>query len=1070
MAQALAAWRRDRRRRRNMRVAPPRRAVGVSSFAGGPVISRIGHIGAALRGPLPLLGIACVVLALAGALLIAAHARNLAFAAAATPISQAARQAASALQVVAPGATIDISGTPGAALSMHQNGAMLVVSGMQAASPVRVDLCTQLRGDGRLFPLRLGHHFSDVERWVGAAHERGDALALRNVLLVRDGRRMPAVQLSGSAALDAPLRVNWTADEDSVRWVSDVQGAGQGSEGLLRQQGWLTWTGGALRLERRPSGACPQAGELVAQLYEPSTQPDVRAQVTAFASDGSVTSVRLPVGRYVIPAAAPGALEDETLFKALQDQRLVRLTSDGLADVAPRDLLQWLAAPEGTRAAPLSAWRDVRDDATTRSLLKRLYQQADGAYVRQQVDIYNSERRLLAWRFRTAPAPAIVPTGSATADAVEVSVAAEGWPVAASRLMPASAARLFEEMPEGWQPWTRASGLSAARAQFTLALPRAATGNESIEFMLAGRLTSGVAGARTISVDACSGRACRTPSDVQRITLRPNAGAKQLTFTAAPLDISSAAQPGDQQYRHLRITSGQLQWHALERKTEGAQLRAANASGVHIEDRNGAPLWADGSASQAARDAGLSAMLGISADHAASVAGVLARAASGGPAHARMTLDLHLQAAAQRILDCQGLHHGRWDGKQCHGGEQPPDGRRAGFVLLDADTGDILAATGAGTAAVGQENWQEARDFDRSNPARSPLRLPALQHDGGAHNSPGSTFKIISALGLERAAQTDQQLNALLGGLPLNAINTMAGTRGFAFRTNAATYPITPRQAHITNYKEQNVERRAQEGKLGLQQALTYSLNTWFAWSGELSDHSLFGRADGGAPDLQALEPGALDQTRPILAAARQLGFEQPLRLDGGLLPQDFAWSAYDALQATPSHIDPIHTRHELRQMSIGLRMQATPLQMALAAAAIAQGHTIAPRLLLSLNGRQAVSSEGQPLGVRLDRIRAGMKGVVDSGTAAGAFSGPAMAGIKRGLYGKTGTAPVSDDAATVWFTGWLEPNTLPGRAQRLAFAAFISHSQGSGGEHAAPIVAAMLSAMVEQNAEMRGK
>jgi hypothetical protein len=1051
----------------------------VSSFAGGPVASRIGRIGAALRGPLPLLGIACVVLALAGALLIAAHARNLAYAAAATPISQAAHQAASALQVVAPGATIDVPGTPGAALSMHQNGAMLVVSGMQAASPVRVDLCTQSRGDGRLFPLRLGHHFSDVERWVGAAHERGDAIALRNVLLVRDERRMPSVQLSGSAALDTPLRVSWTADDDSVRWVSDVQGAGQGSDGLLRQHGWLTWTGGALRLERRPSGACSQAGELVAQLYEPSTQPDVRGQVTAFASDGSVTNVRLPAGRYVIPAAAPGALEDETLFNALQLQGLMRLTSDGLADVAPRDLLQWLAAPEGSRAASLSVWRDVRDDATTRSLLKRLYQQADGAYVRQQVDIFNSERRLLAWRLRTAPsaasAPAAVPTGSpmtsrATADAVEVTVAAEGWPVAASRLMPASAARLFEEMPEGWQPWARASSLFATRAQFTLALARATTGHESFEFMLAGRLTSGVEGAHAVSVDACTGRACRSPSDVQHITFRPNAGARLVTFTAAPLDISSSALPGDLQYRHLRVAGGQLQWHALERKAEGAQLRAANAGAVRIDDRNGVPLWADGSASQAASDAGLSVMLGISADHAASVAGVLTRAVSGGPAHARMTLDLHLQAAAQQILVCQGLHHGRWDGKQCHGGVQPPDGRRAGFVLLDADTGDILAAAGAGTAAVGQENWQEARDFDRSNPARSPLRLPALQHDGGAHNSPGSTFKIISALGLERAAQTDLQLNALLGGLPLNAINTMAGTRGFAFRTNAATYPVTPKQAHITNYKEQNVERRAQEGKLGLQQALTYSLNTWFAWSGELSDHSLFGRANGGAPDLQSLEPGVLDQTRPILAAARQLGFEQPLRLDGGLLPQDFVWNTYDALQATPSHIDPIHTRHELRQMSIGLRMQATPLQMALASAAIAQGHTITPRLLLTLNGRQAVSIEGQPLGVRLDRIRAGMKGVVDSGTAAGAFSSPAMAGIKRGLYGKTGTAPVSDDAATVWFTGWLEPNTLPGRPQRLAFAAFISHSQGSGGEHAAPIVAAMLTTMAEQNPEMKGK
>jgi hypothetical protein len=64
----------------------------------------------------------------------------------------------------------------------------------------------------------------------------------------------------------------------------------------------------------------------------------------------------------------------------------------------------------------------------------------------------------------------------------------------------------------------------------------------------------------------------------------------------------------------------------------------------------------------------------------------------------------------------------------------------------------------------------------------------------------------------------------------------------------------------------------------------------------------------------------------------------------------------------------------------------------------------------------------------------------------------------------------VADDAATVWFTGWLEPNTLPGRPQRLAFAAFISHSQGSGGEHAAPIVAALLSAMAAQNTEQKGK
>ena len=227
------------------------------------------------------------------------------------------------------------------------------------------------------------------------------------------------------------------------------------------------------------------------------------------------------------------------------------------------------------------------------------------------------------------------------------------------------------------------------------------------------------------------------------------------------------------------------------------------------------------------------------------------------------------------------------------------------------------------------------RDFDRANPARSPLRLPAFQHDGGAHRSPGSTFKIISALGLELAARTDPQVESLLAGMLLSAINRMAENKGFAFQTNAASYPYGTRLAHITNYKDQHLDRRARDGRLGLSQALTYSLNTWFAWSGEMSDRSLFGRAAGGAPDLQALEPGALDSVRPIAAMAHRLGFEQELRLDGGLLPPDFAWSGWDALQASAAHIDPIHTRHELRQMAIGLRMQVTPLHMALVAGAV---------------------------------------------------------------------------------------------------------------------------------------
>jgi cell division protein FtsI/penicillin-binding protein 2 len=164
--------------------------------------------------------------------------------------------------------------------------------------------------------------------------------------------------------------------------------------------------------------------------------------------------------------------------------------------------------------------------------------------------------------------------------------------------------------------------------------------------------------------------------------------------------------------------------------------------------------------------------------------------------------------------------------------------------------------------------------------------------------------------------------------------------------------------------------------------------------------------------------------------------------------------------------------------MAIGLRMQVTPLHMALVAGAIGQGRAIAPRLLLELDGREADLAVPPKLGVRLDRIRDGMKGVIDSGTAAGAFRGAGLEALRRGLSGKTGTSPsiVLDadgtrrELATVWFTGWLEPGSLPGQRHRLAVATFISHSQASGGEHAAPVVAAVFRSMALLNREQKGK
>ncbi|MES2322865.1 MAG: penicillin-binding transpeptidase domain-containing protein [Pseudomonadota bacterium] len=995
---------------------------------------------------------AAIVLAVAGGgAVIAGHARYLGKAT--EPDLYAVQETAvaasiDALQAVVPGASFRVPSNAG----MSVQGQVVIAAGMRASPTVRVDLCSQMAGGAqpRILPVRIGYQFADVARMVNAATR---PIAMRNVALA--DAAMPRLTVTGLARPDFahPLQLAWDSMDARVRWAGDA-GNGRGAKGqvALRSAGWLIWQDSALRVVRRTSNACPAAGELVLQLYRKGESDPARALVTAFPALGKPVTAWLRPGRYQVPSVPRASLEDQALFHELSKRGLLRLGAAGLVEVAPRDLASWQAAPGSARVGELASWNTLARDDATMQLFKRLYRMADGAYVREQVRVFNSERRLLAWRVRGPAA-----WQASVADA----------PVATSTDMPLAAARLFADVPQGWAPWNRIAAWhdAGSRTRISMSAPAAAP----VDLLLVGQLL-GVAGARLLGArDACSGRACPSAGSARVLTLAPLPGARSITIVAAPLEMSGLAHGADQQYRHLRVANGQLAWQPLAHNS-GTARRAAPA-GVVLVDRNGALLWSGGAPSSEATRAGLAGLLGLRAEHASSVAGMLARlpAPDGAPHTARLTLDLALQAASQGALDCIGMRQGRWDGARCSGGQAPPAGRQAGLVIVDTESGDVLAAAGAGTGAVDAANWSEVRDFDRANPARSPLRLPAFQHDGGAHRSPGSTFKIISALGLELAAETDPQVESLLSGMALPAINRMAARKGFAFQTNAASYPYGTRLAHITNYKDQHLDRRAQDGKLGLAQALTYSLNTWFAWSGELSDRSLFGRAEGGAPDLQALEEGALDRVRPIAAMAHRLGFEQELRLDGGLLPPDFAWSGWDALQASRAHIDPVHTRHELRQMAIGLRMQVTPLHMALVSGAVGQGRVVAPRLLLELDGRQAVQPPPAALGVRLDRIRDGMKGVVDAGTAAGAFHGA----IRAGLSGKTGTSPslvmdpdgVRRELATVWFTGWLEPGSVPGQKRRLAVAAFVSHSDGTGGGHAAPVVAAVLSTL-----EQKGK
>lgn len=1018
----------------------------MDSFAAGRTARRRARnlrLGArpASRGRLPVtlwLLLACGA-AVLGAVVLAQAARSLTSSGATGVSGDAA--ALSMYQPLLGGVTVRVPAEPGIDVVRHGAAALVVAANMRLEAPVRIDLCTQLFDPARpqLAPLRIAYPFGEAAALAPA----------RNVLLAAPGSRMPRVELRGDAR--GELRLAWDAGGARAAWVGDgAAGAvtrGVRGEGRLATSGWLVWQEGALRLTRRASSTCPQAGELLVQRAAVH-HAAAGALVQAYGSGVALPALQLAPGTYQVPAAAPRGMEDALLFGQLQARGLVRLGRSGLAEVAPRDLAAWSAADADARA-PLPGWEHLRLDDEGRKLLARLYYRADGAFVREQLRVFNSERRLLAWRVRPG-----------SQQLWQASVG--GVPVALDEGLPVAAMRLFARLPEGWAPWARVGawdgGGQAVTA--TLVLDRA----EPAELLLAGRLRR-VLGA-TASVGAmCDGRACRERDAVQRVLLAPQAGAQRIVLEVEPLDLARLTGSADAAYRHVHAKRGRLAWHALPASSSVARPALAE---VRLADRSGESLWTDGRASAAAQAAGLAPLLGVHREHASSIAGMLARLP--GSSHAaRLSLDLGLQAAAQAALDCVGLRAGTWDGKRCLGAGSVPDGRQAGIVLLDAGNGDVLAAAGAGVGAADAARWAEIRDFDRADPARSPLRLPAFQHDGGARRAPGSTFKVVTALGLEAAARGDARLERLLAGMPLAGIDGMAREDGYGFRTGAPAYPDGG-AARITNFREQLAGARAVEGRFGLAQAMAHSVNTWFAWTAELGDRSLGGRPQGGMPGVRALDPDALDTLRPVAGMARRLGFGTPLRLDGGLLPADFRWSGWDALQASASMLDPIHTRHEVRQMAIGLRMQATPLQMALVAAAVGQGRLVAPRLLLELDGRAAALQAGPELGVRLDRVRAGMKGVVEGGTAAGAFRGREFERLRAGLFGKTGTAPTGEDGmATVWFMGWLEPGSLPGQTRRLAFAAFVSESQLTGGAHAAPVVAALLRSMQGQSLEQKG-
>lgn len=1012
------------------------------------------------------------------------------------------------------GTQFQVSPNPGFHRQLLDKGVLLTDSGQPVIGQARVSLCDQrarASQDSPLIPLYIGWDWNRIQERINAnlthSPPREASFGLKNPLLDDGpgGVDVPAVvfdtQPSGTALQPTKagglLQVT-VRDSRPVTGLSDAATELSGTPATLklRQDAWLLWdaesaTGPwryALRLERIPQFHC-DLGAVRATVYGPTEatpSPTIPRLLRFYPAQGAVVSLRAPPGDYTVPEQATITHEDADLFAAAVTHGLLRLDADGQITAVPAD---W---PRRIRFAreypewqvdlpPEVTWLRLPWSEEAQTVHRLLYNSVAGRYVRQQTDAFNAQRLLAAVRLRVGDGT------DPTAATADWQAETQGVRLSLTDKMPLLASGLFTDLPKHWQPWQRiahwpAGAEAATPVRFTLPLAGYST-RTPLQLLVVGRDLE-VGGIRVLRNEArcLSGSPCRPDAALaQKLTVQPLAGATQLVVQFRPLSAQAAPALFRRDFIHIHLADGQLRWQAqpLAIRRQSAEKQAT----VTLQDRTGDRLWEATGPTEASWNLGLAALVGIDPRHRIAIAGTLARLGEHHLASvdARLTLDSALQASARNALLAQLPEvSSAFDKHDRYRAE-----RFASLVVLDADQGDILAAVSL-PEPPREVTWDDLERFHTARPRRGPLAWWAWQHDGSGVHVPGSTFKLVSALTLEHQAAHDPHLDEALAGLTLEGFSRQPLASRYDFGAYDACYPAhsdrcrrsryTPAQQRSTGGAIHNFASQGQystvanqllpnDQRYGLELALRDSLNTWFAWLLETTDGTLLANPEvAGLPHARALTPAALNNIRPLAAVTTQLGFDAQSPLDGGLLPVGLLQTG-DVLLPTPSHLDPIEVRHQVRMAAIGFRMQVTPLQMARVAATIATEKRVLPRLLLEVNGRVTEPPTFAPLNIATQRIRQGMKRVPQDGTLARTFAAPHFKGVRAALYAKTGTADLQEDGAinNAWLVGWVEPNTLPDESRRLAFACQISHTRSTGGVDCGSVMARFLEALLER-------
>ncbi|MBA2254916.1 MAG: penicillin-binding protein 2 [Chloroflexi bacterium] len=341
-------------------------------------------------------------------------------------------------------------------------------------------------------------------------------------------------------------------------------------------------------------------------------------------------------------------------------------------------------------------------------------------------------------------------------------------------------------------------------------------------------------------------------------------------------------------------------------------------------------------------------------------------------------------------------------------------GNRGAIVAIEPTTGRILALVSAPTFDANRLiDPVEGRAYLKSLSEQPASRSPLLNRATQGRFTPGSVFKIVTAI----------------AGVGSGAID--AGTR----------YQEQPGEEEsgflIKGFRVRDGHHLFTGGEpLDFLQATEVSCNVWYARSG-----------------LRIGGPALLDW-------AGRLGFGQPIPFELPTAPSIVTRGEGPG----GGFIDEV----ELANAAYGQGQTfATPLQMALVAATVANGGTLMrPKLVDELRGANggvtplgpSAMSQVLPRG-SADLIRAAMVQAVEGEWGRGFAGGARIPGVTTA--GKGGTAEVDDtNRPHSWFIGF-----APAEAPRIAIAVLVQEG-GFASERAVPIAGDLMEAYLKLPAE----